>query len=440
MKSQDYSFTEFFQSTISVLIVLIFIGSLSIVFFYGTDNDPALSGWQMYLYQAMTWYLIFITFRSFILIIFSFYSSVNKKGKIVLKSYPLVTLIVPCYNEEKVVETAIKSVLELNYPNYEILVIDDGSKDRTLEEASKLDKKGRIRTIYQENTGKSGALNRGISEANGEYVFCMDADSKLDPNVLIYGISYFQQNPNLCAVAGAVIVGNKDNFISMFQYLEYTVGLNFHKMAQNSFSLVTIVPGPVGLFKRRAIVEIGGYHHDTFAEDCDLTIRLLMKGFEIEYCPDMQAVTEVPDDYQQLIGQRYRWSRGIVQAILKHSYVLTNPIKYPRGFIIIYYMLLESIFIPILNFAFAFATIEHVLIYKNSFIFGPYFISLLILDIALALYCVVLEKEKFILVFLATISKVTYGLSLEILRFFAILDEALKLPMKWGTLVRKGLK
>ena len=187
------------------------------------------------------------------------------------------------------------------------------------------------------------------------------------------------------------------------------------------------------------MLEIGGYLEDTYAEDSDLSIRLLTKGYDIVFCPEMIAVTEVPDDIMSLIGQRYRWSRGVTQVIIKHSYWLFHPRKNARNFFIMLYLVLESIIIPLINFTFILITLEQALYYKNSNMLGPFYISLTLLDAFLTLYSVVTEKQNFMLLLLSVVNRITYGLFLEVIRFFSFMDEILGIPMKWGKLIRKGL-
>ncbi len=412
---------------------------LAVVFYYGFTYEAKLTPFLKIVSRLMLLYLLFSLARNIVLLVFSFGEYFFRRLDGNPTHFPMVSVIVPCFNEEKVVRAAIDSISKIDYPNFEIIVVDDGSIDLTLDLAKTREEKFRTRVVYQENAGKAAALNRGISEAVGEFVFCMDADSLLKPNVLKLGIDYFEHRPGLAAVAGSVVVGNATNFVTLLQKLEYVIGLNFHKTAQSFLSMVTIVPGPIGLFKRSAVLGVGGYHSDTFAEDCDLTMRLLMAGYEIAYCPKMIAVTEAPDDFWSLITQRYRWSRGVVQALVKNARWFFSPIKNFRNFSILTYMTLESIVMPTINFTFAMITIETALLSDVYSLFGQFFAGLTVLDMILALYCVWAERENVILVALAAVNRVTYGLALEVLRFFAVIDEVFGIPMNWGKLVRKGL-
>jgi biofilm PGA synthesis N-glycosyltransferase PgaC len=220
---------------------------------------------------------------------------------------------------------------------------------------------------------------------------------------------------------------------------DWNTGLNLFKSAQSFLGMVTVIPGPVGLFRRSAVLAVGGYMHNTFAEDCELTIRLLMNGYQTVYEPNMIAVTEAPESLKELVQQRYRWSRGVVQALQQSWFWLKQPKVEPRNVLILGYLAVESIFIPVCNFLFAFLSLEYSLSHDTAALFGIFFLDLMALDVILALFCVVLEQAPVKLLFTASINRFTYGFALEILRFFAIVDEALGLPMTWGKLERKGL-
>jgi biofilm PGA synthesis N-glycosyltransferase PgaC len=397
------------------------------------------TAWEAFIYEAMLLYLIFVSLRTAILVMLSFSDRFFRNRHEDIKHFPLVSVIVPCYNEEVVVKKAVESILKLDYPNFEVVIVDDGSTDLTLMFARELLVKARVRVIHQKNGGKAAALNRGISEAYGEFVLNVDADSMLDPLVIRYGLPYYERDPDLAAVAGSVRVGNTHNTLTLFQKLEYVVGLNFHKSAQSFMKCVTIVPGPVGLFRKKLIQEVGGYQHNTYAEDCDLSLRLLMAGYNTVYCNRMVAVTEAPDDYDSLLKQRYRWSRGILQAVKVNSRWLWRPWKNWRNFCILFYTLIETMFIPSVNFLFAIVFVQQAITSQYLFTLGPYFLQLTVLDVVLSTYSVIYEKQAARLILLAMVNRLTYGLSMEVLRFCSILDEMAGLPMNWNKLQRKGL-
>lgn len=420
------------------LLVLCTVGT--VYYFINTVDNWHLEGFDHFVANLMLYYLIFSLGRTIILLVFAFLEVLFKKNREEIELYPLVTILVPCYNEELGIESAILSLLKIDYPNKEILILDDGSQDKTLEIAKKFERYENIRVIYKQNSGKALTLNRGIQEALGDYVLCMDADSVLSKNVLKKAMSFFNSDPKLGAVAGNVRVGNGKSILASYQKLEYIIGLNFIKSAQSYLNIVNIVPGPIGVFKKEALQEVGLYHHDTFAEDADLTVRLLMAGYHINYCPEMTAVTEVPEKLAQLVIQRYRWSRGITQAIFKNLKWL-NPLNFNfRNFSIVLYMAIECVFMPLINFCMAMFTIFYSLANAPMQFLGPFFLGLTILDFTVTLFAVVSEQGLYRLTLMAILNRVTFGFSMEILRFFSFIDELFGIPMKWGQLERKGLE
>ncbi len=427
------------SNIISIVTITIICSLLTITFYLNIPSNWKFENpYATFVASIMLYYLILIFIRTFILLILSFLEIVFYKKSREVKSFPLVTIIIPAFNEEKVLIPAIESVLKIDYPNLEILVVDDGSTDNTFAVAKTMEKHQQVRVIHQSNAGKSNALNYGISQAVGDYYVCMDADSVLSENLLLEAIPYFERDPNLAAVAGSVEVGNSRNILTAFQKLEYIIGLNFHKKAQSFLNMVTIVPGPIGVFDRRKVYGIGGYSSDTFAEDSDLSMRLLMEGYNIKYCDKISAVTEAPDEINALITQRYRWSRGMVQSIFKGIGLLRMNFS-ARGAFVVTYMFFETIMIPLINFSFIVLTLEFALLYDIADLMGPYFIGLTLLDVALCFYSIITERRIFSLLILSFLNRLTYGLILEVIRFFSIFDELLKIPMKWGVLVRKGL-
>lgn len=430
---------------VSLAFFLCMIIAVSLILFYQSRYDVRVTAWENILAQIMYYYLAFIFVRTALHLFLAFASLFFMKDRKALTSYPLVSVLVPCYNEDKVVRQALLSVKQLTYPNFEIIVIDDGSSDVTLEEISTLQshnpgENARIRVIHQQNAGKAEALNSGIIEAQGEYILCVDADSALYPDVIEQSLPILLENNKNAAVAGTVEVGNLINSLTKFQALEYISGLNLFKEAQSFLGVVTVIPGPVGLFRKQLVLDVGGYKSDTLAEDCELTLRLLMHGYRTVYSPKMIARTEVPDEFSPLLSQRYRWARGVAKAIKFHGEWLKHPTKNFRNFLILSYMAIESFLIPICNFVFSFVSINYALAFGGKGVYGYFFGQLIILDMILAIFCLITEKDNHIsLMIYALLNRFTYGMSLEILRFFALFDEILGLPLAWGKLVRKGM-
>ncbi|MBS1106331.1 MAG: glycosyltransferase [Deltaproteobacteria bacterium] len=355
-------------------------------------------------------------------------------------SLPPVTILVPAYNEGAVIQGSIRSLLQLDYPRYEILVIDDGSKDDTTVKASVYagdHGRATVRVITKPNGGKARALNTGISQATSEFILCMDGDSALHPQTLRRAIRHFQ-NPATGAVAGSVKVVNRTNLLSSLQALEYIEGLNMVRAAQGFFRLVNIIPGPIGIFRKSALQKVGGYDHDTFAEDCDLTLKLLIEGWQVNYEPGAIAYTEAPEQMLDLLKQRYRWTRGILQAISKHKRRLVDP---RGGFGVtftLWYMIFEGILWPSMN---VFGNVLFVFIaarYGTALPLVLWWAQLTVLDLAAALYCVVVEEESLLLVPYAIFYRAFFALTIDVAKLFATFEELFKLRMDWGKLERIG--
>ena len=354
-------------------------------------------------------------------------------------SLPMVTLVVPAYNEGVVIQAAIRSLLELDYPNYEIIVIDDGSTDDTYEKALSIAAESRsvaVRIVTKKNGGKAEALNTGMSLARGEFVLNMDGDSKLSKNVIRACVRHFD-DPRIGAVAGNVKVINRENIWSNIQALEYIEGLAMARKAQSFIRAVNIIPGPLGMFRKSVLQEVKGYDHDTFAEDCDLTLKLLMRGWHIAYEPDAVAWVETPSRLLDLLKQRYRWTRGILQAISKHSSSLWQP-KSGINFYILWFMLFEGIIWPFStilgNLFFMYVGIQ----YGLAVLLFYWWLQLTALDIVAAAYCIIIEDEDPILIWYAIMFRLFYINIIDVSKVLASIEEWRGTTMTWGKLDREG--
>lgn len=237
----------------------------------------------------------------------------------------IVSVIVPAYNEERVIGETIASLLGSDYANYEIIVVDDGSQDRTSEVVrERFGNNGRVRLFTEPNRSKADALNLGLSHARGELIVALDADTIFTPQT-ISALAHRFDDPKIGAVAGNAKVGNRLNIITRWQALEYITSQNMDRRAFASLNCITVVPGAVGAWRRELIREAGGFSSDTLAEDQDLTLNIRKLGYKIGYEEDAIAWTEAPDTLRGLARQRYRWAFGTLQCMWKHRSVLFNP-------------------------------------------------------------------------------------------------------------------
>jgi cellulose synthase/poly-beta-1,6-N-acetylglucosamine synthase-like glycosyltransferase/peptidoglycan/xylan/chitin deacetylase (PgdA/CDA1 family)/spore germination protein YaaH len=247
--------------------------------------------------------------------------------------HPLVSVIVPAYNEEKVIAQTIECLLASTYPNFEIIVVDDGSSDLTSEVVSNnFNNEPHVRLFTTPNAGKAEALNYGLRQARGEVIIGLDADTFFEKETIDLLARRFA-DPAVGAVAGNVKVGNRVNLVTRWQALEYVISQNLDRRAFASLNCITIVPGAVGAWRRGPLEQAGGWVSDTLAEDQELTLKIRRLGYQIAYEEDAIAWTEAPQTVRDLAKQRFRWSFGTLQCMWKHRDALFRPKYGALGFI-----------------------------------------------------------------------------------------------------------
>ncbi|MER6692614.1 bifunctional polysaccharide deacetylase/glycosyltransferase family 2 protein [Streptomyces minutiscleroticus] len=227
-----------------------------------------------------------------------------------------VSVLVPAYNEEAGIESTVRSLLASVHPHFEIIVIDDGSTDRTADLAGRIDDP-RVRVIRQPNAGKAAALNTGLANASYEIVVMVDADTVFEDDAL-YRLVQPLAHPAVGAVSGNTKVGNRRGLLGRWQHLEYVFGFNLDRRMFEVLECMPTVPGAIGAFRRDALMGVGGVSEDTLAEDTDLTMAMWRAGWRVVYEESAVAWTEVPTSLRQLWRQRYRWCYGTLQAMWKH--------------------------------------------------------------------------------------------------------------------------
>jgi len=234
---------------------------------------------------------------------------------------PRVAVLVPAYNEETVIVRTIRSVLNSDYKNLHVIVVDDGSQDRTAEVAAAAYAQeiaaGRVQVFTKRNEGKAAALNYALDRINEEIFVGIDADTVIAADAISKLVPHFQ-NPAIGAIAGNAKVGNRVNLWTRWQALEYITSQNFERRALDLFHVITVVPGAIGAWRTSAVKTAGGYPLNTVAEDADLTMDLLEQGFKVDYEDRALAYTEAPINARGLMRQRFRWSFGTLQAVWKH--------------------------------------------------------------------------------------------------------------------------
>ncbi|MEO7714343.1 MAG: glycosyltransferase [Gemmatimonadaceae bacterium] len=239
---------------------------------------------------------------------------------------PRVSVIIPAYNEEKVVVKTVTSVLEQDYAGeLEIVVVDDGSPDATYQVANDaFGNHPRITVLTKPNGGKASALNEGVRWARGDIVIGLDADTVFLPDTVTRLVAPMT-DPRVGAVAGNAKVGNRVNLVTRWQAVEYVTSQNLDRRAFALLDCITVVPGAVGAWRRDLVRQAGGFSHDTLAEDQDLTLAIRRLGYRVAYADAAVAYTEAPDTLRGLAKQRFRWSFGTLQCMWKHRDALLRP-------------------------------------------------------------------------------------------------------------------
>ena len=275
----------------------------------------------------------------------------RRRNAVVDPNYrPSVAVLIPAYNEEKVIERTVRSVLESDYPNLRAIVIDDGSKDRTSEVTREAFQNeiadGRVTVLTKPNSGKADALNYALEYVTEELFVGIDADTIIAPDAISRLVPHFR-DARVAAMAGNAKVGNRVNLWTRWQALEYITSQNFERRALNTLNAVSVVPGAIGAWRTADVRAAGGYHHDTVAEDADLTMALLQAGYRVNYEDRSLAYTEAPTTANGLMRQRFRWSFGIMQAVYKHRGAIKQ--KGALGWVALPNMVIFQILLPLVS-------------------------------------------------------------------------------------------
>jgi peptidoglycan-N-acetylglucosamine deacetylase len=262
---------------------------------------------------------------------------------------PSVTVLIPAHNEESVIKQTVSSVLASDLPDLKVIVVNDGSTDRTRELLdTHFGQDPRVRIIHQVNRGKAAALHLATSLADTEIVVTIDADTEVEPDAIRKLLRHFS-DPKTGAVAGNVKVGNRSRWLTRWQALEYITSQNMEKRAFDLLNCITVVPGALGAWRKKAIDAAGGITADTVAEDADLTIAIRRMGWRVTYEEEAIAWTEAPETPGMLIRQRFRWTFGTLQSFWKHSGTLFRPKYGTLGFIALPNIFVFQLALPLIS-------------------------------------------------------------------------------------------
>ena len=357
--------------------------------------------------------------------------------------HPFVSIIVPAYNEEVNAVSSIYNLLKCDYPNFEIIFVDDGSSDQTFEKVKNAFLNNALVKVYTKlNGGKATALSYGIGQSQADYVVCIDADTKLAADAVSKLMRNFvnpfnKEGQEVGAVAGSVIVGNEVNLLTKWQSIEYITSQNFDRKGFAYLNAITVIPGAIGAFKKAAIMEAGGFTADTLAEDCDITLRILKAGYLIVNESKAYAYTEVPEHLKQFMKQRVRWSFGVMQTFWKHKDLMFSNKNKSLGWVVLPDMLLFKYIIPFFSPMADFLMVI-ALLTGNGGKIAFYFLIYVIVDALIASIAFAFEKENPAKLIWLVPQRLIYRW-LMMYVFFKAIKRAIKGELQvWGVLKRTG--
>ncbi len=304
---------------------------------------------------------------------------------------PAVSIVVPAFDEAVGIEQAVRSLAAANYPAFEIVVVDDGSTDRTGEIVESLGLES-VRLVRQANAGKPAALNTGVRAARHDLIVTVDGDTVFERDTLRALVQPFR-DVEVGAVSGNTKVGNRGGLLGRWQHIEYVMGFNLDRRLYDVLRCMPTVPGAIGAFRRSALVDIGGVSSATLAEDTDITIAIGRAGWRVVYAEEARAWTEAPSSLSALWRQRYRWSFGTMQAVWKHKGALTHRDQRRIGWIGLPYLVFFQIALPLMA-----PLIDVFALYGIVFLdpvpVVAYWLAFNLLNLVLAWYAFRLDRES----------------------------------------------
>jgi cellulose synthase/poly-beta-1,6-N-acetylglucosamine synthase-like glycosyltransferase len=406
---------------------------------------------------------------------------------------PAISVIAPAYNEEATIEQSLRSLLLLNYPRFEVVVVNDGSKDKTIEtmvaafglmpapivNEQPLETQP-VRALYRSldhpdlvvidkaNGGKADAINAGINAARHPLVCVIDADSILEPDALMRAVLPFVENPNTLATGGIIRIVNgctveagrvtaidmPGSWLARFQVVEYLRAFLSGRVFMSAANALLIISGAFGIFRRDAVVEVGGFRHDTIGEDMEIVARLhrrwrdTKRPYRIVFQPDPVCWTEAPETRKILASQRNRWQRGTCQVLSYHMAMLGRPKYGSVGWLAMPYFLIFEAIGPVIEVTGYVVTLLAVLFGMLDVVFAELlFLAAVVLGAMISLSSVLLEEVSFrrypkvrhllLLSALGVIENFGYRQLTTYWRLRGVIDFVRK-KQGWGVMTRKG--
>ncbi len=271
-----------------------------------------------------------LTFLSVYVQVFFLITFIENRKKIIIRSgniklarYPKVTVIIPCWDEEKTIYRTVRSLLDLNYPKdkVQIFLVDDGSTDGTWSTILKFSKYPNVKIFHKENGGKYTALNLGLKHVQTDFLGCLDADSVVHPESLVRIMSYFEKDSDTMAVAPSIISFGSKNIIQGAQKTEYDMSVYIKKML-GFLGGIHVTPGPLTIFRKKVFDDLGPYQHAHNTEDMEIAYRMQKNHYKIEQCNDAYVYTSTPSTIMKLYKQRLRWIYGFINNTINYRHLI----------------------------------------------------------------------------------------------------------------------
>lgn len=407
--------------------------------------------------------------------------------------YRSISILAPAYNEEKSIIESTRALLNLQFSDYEVIIINDGSTDKTLEKLikdfelkeidrhipdllkSKLIKKvfgsrkyPNLIVVDKENGRKADALNAGVNVSRKDLICAVDSDSLLESDVLRRMIMAFTEDQEIVAVGGVVRVANgckfrhgvvesirtPKSYFGRVQAVEYLRAFLFGRVGWDYLNSLLIISGAFGVFDRKAVIRAGGYMHDTVGEDMELVVRLHRYykeqniPYRVRFLPEPVCWTEVPEDWKTLGRQRDRWHRGLADTLSRHRKMIFNP-KYGRlGMVAMPFFLIVELLAPVVEiFGYLVFTLSFILGVINLTFFLLFLTVAILLGVIMSVLAVLIEELTFrrydkmkdvaILIIYAFLENFGYRQLYAWWRFKGLINY-MKGDLQWGEMKREG--
>ncbi|MCP4307802.1 MAG: glycosyltransferase family 2 protein [bacterium] len=400
-------------------------------------------------------YLGLIMFRSAVATFLSYsgFAQAIRRGTARPIRWPRVSVLIPAFQEGENLVASVESILALDYPDLELIVVDDGSTDDTFEIASRFAGRHRnavVKVFRQPNGGKWSALNLAFQHANAEFVLCVDADSRLSRTALKW-LMRQMSDPDINGVCGQVRVRNRQSLVTRLQALEYVLTNASFRMAQSLTGTVLVVSGPIGLYRRAALEDVafqllaraatqepdqfGPISGSTFAEDFETSLWVLALGGRIVYEPRAHAYTRAPDRVSTLLNQRYRWLRGgfqVVEVYRRSMSLLREPGRWALRIWLWTTFLFDLYFVPVFSFVILLALLTSFALAERPQDYVPWVGGYAFAGVLSAIYAIVTQRDRPYLLLFLPLYPLYQTFLIGSAWVIASIDHARRVPMRWS--------